>query len=120
MSEHNQGEPEVFPAERIDILSPSTGQFDQVPPIRLLPKRRLWLPLVLFIATCLSTLMVGVDNASLQVSWAQAVIDGLKYAVPLMTILICHEMGHFLQAWRHGVYCSFPYFIPLPAPPIGT
>jgi membrane-associated protease RseP (regulator of RpoE activity) len=37
-----------------------------------------------------------------------------------MTILGCHEAGHFLQARRYGVYSSFPYFIPMPLSPIGT
>jgi len=44
----------------------------------------------------------------------------LRYAVPVMTILVCHEMGHFIQAYRYGVYASFPYFIPMPFPPLGT
>lgn len=47
-------------------------------------------------------------------------INGLKYAVPLMIILLCHEMGHFLQSVRYRVPASFPYFIPLPVPPLGT
>ena len=37
-----------------------------------------------------------------------------------MTILVCHEMGHFLLAHRHGVYASLPYFIPMPFSPFGT
>ncbi len=37
-----------------------------------------------------------------------------------MTILVCHEMGHFLQSYRYGVFASWPYFIPIPIPPIGT
>ena len=45
---------------------------------------------------------------------------GLRYAVPVMTILLCHEMGHFLQAHRYGVYASLPFFIPMPVSPIGT
>ena len=45
---------------------------------------------------------------------------GWKYAVALMTILICHEMGHFIQARRYGVHSSFPYFIPMPVRPFGT
>ncbi len=45
---------------------------------------------------------------------------GMQYSVPLMIILVCHEMGHFVQAWRNGVYASLPYFIPMPLPPIGT
>jgi membrane-associated protease RseP (regulator of RpoE activity) len=31
-----------------------------------------------------------------------------------MTILICHEAGHYLVARRHGVDVSLPYFIPMP------
>jgi len=42
------------------------------------------------------------------------------YAVPLMTILACHEAGHFFQARRYHVPASLPFFIPLPVPPIGT
>ena len=37
-----------------------------------------------------------------------------------MTILLCHEMGHFLQALRYRVPASLPYFIPIPQSPIGT
>jgi membrane-associated protease RseP (regulator of RpoE activity) len=29
-------------------------------------------------------------------------------------------MGHFIQAWRHGVRASLPYFIPMPSKPFGT
>jgi membrane-associated protease RseP (regulator of RpoE activity) len=40
--------------------------------------------------------------------------DGLSYSVPLMLILLCHEMGHYFAAKAHGVAASLPYFIPLP------
>lgn len=62
------------------------------------------LPLVLFVATCVSTFLVG----------------GWVYCVALMTILVCHEAGHFLQARRYGVPASLPYFLPMPLTPIGT
>ncbi|MGQ9576755.1 MAG: site-2 protease family protein [Thermoguttaceae bacterium] len=65
---------------------------------------RLWLPAVLFVATCFSTWYVA----------------GWVYAACLMTILLCHEAGHYLQARRHGVRASLPFFIPLPFSPIGT
>ena len=45
---------------------------------------------------------------------------GCTYSCPLMLILLCHEMGHYLQALRYRVPASFPYFIPLPLPPLGT
>jgi Zn-dependent protease len=103
------------------------------PPRPLAPQwrhreRTLWLPLLLFAATCLSTWFAGGWQAGLNEGWKygwieglrSGIVEGLKYAVPLMTILLCHEMGHFLQARRYGVYASYPYFIPMPISPIGT
>jgi Zn-dependent protease len=52
--------------------------------------------------------------------FAQSCRQGLEYAVPLMTILFCHEMGHYLQSVWNRVPASLPYFIPLPLPPMGT
>jgi membrane-associated protease RseP (regulator of RpoE activity) len=49
-----------------------------------------------------------------------ALQDGLMYSFAVMLILLCHEMGHFLQAVRYGVKTSLPYFIPVPFSPIGT
>ncbi len=39
---------------------------------------------------------------------------GAAFSATLMTILVCHEMGHFVVARHHGVDASLPYFIPLP------
>jgi membrane-associated protease RseP (regulator of RpoE activity) len=47
-------------------------------------------------------------------------IDGLAFSLPLMTILTCHEFGHYIQTRRYGIYSSLPYFIPLPFVPFGT
>jgi membrane-associated protease RseP (regulator of RpoE activity) len=44
--------------------------------------------------------------------------DGLSFSIPLMTILLCHEMGHYVAARIHRVPTSLPYFVPLP-PGIG-
>src|SRR5574340_389190 len=81
-------------------------------PVARIVRRRVWLPVALFVATCLSAVVsyARVDG------W----VHGLEYAVPLMTILVCHEAGHFLQARRYGVYSSYPYFIPMPLGFIGT
>lgn len=45
---------------------------------------------------------------------------GLAFSLPLMCILTCHELGHYIQTRRYGVYSSLPYFIPMPFGPFGT
>lgn len=79
------------------------------------PRSAFWryLPLFLFPATCLSTFFVG---------WLtfQSAFQGFVYSASLMTILLCHEMGHYVQARRYWVPATLPYFLPVPIPPIGT
>ena len=84
--------------------------------------------MLLFFVTCVSTLVAGViyfpgttaPGLWVPEAWWPAIVDGLMYSGAVMTILLCHEMGHFVQAWRYGVYASLPYFIPMPLTPIGT
>ncbi len=77
------------------------------------PSRRILLPLVLFVASCVSTFAVYFDGRD---NFRSALI----YSSAVMFILTAHEMGHFLQAVRYKVPASLPYFIPMPASPIGT
>jgi membrane-associated protease RseP (regulator of RpoE activity) len=60
----------------------------------------------LFVATCATTTWAGAINHG----WA----GGVAFAATLMTILVCHEMGHYVVARRHGLDVSPPYFLPLP------
>jgi membrane-associated protease RseP (regulator of RpoE activity) len=41
-------------------------------------------------------------------------LQGLPYALGLLIILGCHEMGHYLMARRYGMKVTLPYFIPVP------
>jgi membrane-associated protease RseP (regulator of RpoE activity) len=120
MSEYHEDEIKTFPAELVEIVPASAWQFQEPPPQPPVRQRRQKLPLILFIATCLTTLLAGMQPIEAFPTLQKAFFHGLLYAVPLMTILIFHEMGHFIQAWRHGVYASWPYFIPMPLSPIGT
>lgn len=114
---------EIVQAELVEEVEPGTPwEWREVRPVR--PRqRRVRLPVLLFVATCLSTLATGVVmSVPPSPGWWAALLNGLWYAAPVMTILICHEMGHFIQSYRHGVYASWPYFLPFPVPgsPLGT
>jgi membrane-associated protease RseP (regulator of RpoE activity) len=52
----------------------------------------------LFAACCATTWLYG----------------GPYFAATLMSILLCHELGHYIVARRAGVEVSLPYFIPVP------
>jgi membrane-associated protease RseP (regulator of RpoE activity) len=85
----------------------------------------------LFVATLLSALLTG----ALQVVSPEGVEtlrglvwygllnlwEGWPFAVPLMAILLTHELGHYVAARIHRVPATLPYFIPLPIlSPFGT
>ncbi len=144
----DQQEPIELPVERIsnaptsDASRPRTIQLQfgnwnssaSQPPLRPVRRRRL-LPLILFVATCLSTFFVGSqlfgrsrlvmstvasEAPRIEIEVASMVFGGLHYSLGLMAILVAHEMGHFLQARRYGVPASWPWFIPMPFSPLGT
>jgi membrane-associated protease RseP (regulator of RpoE activity) len=122
MDETYESQSKIVPAEVVEILPPDmrvSGSY--LPPSRQFPPRRILRPVILFIATCLSTFYVALPFQEIGTKgWMFVIGQGLQYSVPLMTILVCHEMGHFLQSYRYGVYATLPYFIPIPIPPIGT
>lgn len=39
---------------------------------------------------------------------------GLAFSIPLLTILLAHELGHFFACRRHRIPCTLPYFLPAP------
>ena len=86
-------------------------------------RHRLATPALLFTATWLSVLWTGARMAN---EWRAPgtlaeLLSGWVYAVPLMSILTCHELGHYVAARIHGVPASLPYFLPLPeVSPFGT
>ncbi len=96
-------------------------------------RRRLVMPLLLFVLTCLSTFWAGACRGSAFTVFAflagpegiaeivgEGWRDGLQYMGAVMAILMAHELGHFLQAVRYHVPASFPLFIPMPLTPLGT
>ncbi|MHC2993943.1 MAG: site-2 protease family protein [Candidatus Atribacteria bacterium] len=47
-------------------------------------------------------------------------MGGIWYALPLITILLAHELGHFFVSRINGVEVTLPFFIPFPLSPFGT
>ncbi len=85
------------------------------------PRREglLW-PAALFVATCASTLYVGALMEGATVEGPRDILAGWPFALPLMSILLAHEMGHYVAGRIHGVDVSLPYFIPMPMTLLGT
>jgi len=96
------------------------------------PKHRYWLHALLFIATLISTTIVGAGMAR---SFAEnrtfdflndvfrygslwrspsLLADGLPFSLALLGVLLTHEFGHFLTARYYHVDVSLPYFLPAP------
>lgn len=88
--------------------------------------------LVLFLATVASVFVTGVltnagstadDGASMFAAFLarDALVKGGQFAGTLLTILVAHELGHYVAARIHKVDASLPYFIPMPLlSPFGT
>jgi len=63
--------------------------------------------IILFLLTILTTY------------WAH----GFLYSISLVSILLSHEMGHYLMCRKYGIDATLPFFIPFPFPalnPFGT
>jgi len=87
---------------------------------------RWWLHVLLFFLTLGTSTFMGAyyfgwapkELAALH--WYQWLVhpaflaEGLKFSVPLLLILLAHEMGHYLMARRHGLESTPPYFLPMP------
>jgi membrane-associated protease RseP (regulator of RpoE activity) len=87
---------------------------------------RYWLHALLFLLTLASCVWTGGWQWTgrylyyAEAGFAAQVLDGLRYAVPLLLFLTVHEFGHYFAARRHGVSTSLPYYIPFPFNGVGT
>ncbi len=82
---------------------------------------RWWLHLLLLLLTLATTtasgaLLYGQPPAPLDPLGfsLHALLLGLTFSLPLLAILLAHELGHYLTARRYGMDVSPPYFIPAP------
>jgi hypothetical protein len=97
-----------------------------------LPRERWWLHVLLFVLTLVTTTAAGarllghepfplavLPVGSFGVPFVAhldpaALAAGLVFSLPLLGILLGHEMGHYLLARRHRMDVSPPYFLPSP------
>ena len=63
---------------------------------------------------------VGTDVNPFAAFTLDVFVDGLWYAIPMLTILGAHEFGHYAYCRRHNVDATLPYFLPAPLPFTGT
>jgi Zn-dependent protease len=102
------------------------------------PPERWWLHVALFVLTVITTTIAGAvlqGRAVVDDSWGllrgrlafsgdpgHALLSGLAFSIPLMAILLAHELGHYVTARRYLLDVSPPYFLPVPLWPsfIGT
>lgn len=103
------------------------------------PRERTWLNGLLFVLTVLSTCFAGLGWSASYLFFEAGAASGANpvaeaaralgdprvfplsslYAAVLMTILVGHELGHYLTCRRYGIRATLPFFIPGP-PFIGT
>ncbi len=71
---------------------------------------------LLFVVTCftVATMHIPVTQVDTLVKNPSLLFAGVPFAATLMSILLAHEMGHYLTARRHGVKQTLPFFIPAP------
>ncbi len=72
--------------------------------------------IVLFILTFLSTLSAGALQQGINIFKSPGrIVEGLPFAGTLMTILLCHELSHYIASRKNHTAATLPYFIPAPS-----
>ncbi len=117
---------ELVPKDYIPTVTQEKGE--TVLHVQRRPKARFakrQVNLVLLGVTILTTVFFGgawnwADYSGRPILSVESVgYGGLFFTLPLLTILGCHEMGHYLVAKRYKVHASLPFFLPS-LPPLGT
>jgi Zn-dependent protease len=88
--------------------------------IQTRPSRIRW-NIIFFILTVMSVTFTGAilfapDLPTGVTGWFKFLLSGLPFTISLMTILLCHEFGHYFVSRYHKTASTLPLFIPLPYP----
>jgi len=106
-----------------DQIAMTNGHTLERPPASTRGRERgpVW-NVVLFLLTCLTTLLAGTmfsgsptfdayRTSPEPLAW---MLSGVPFAATLLGILVVHEFGHYFTARARGAAVSLPYFIPAP------
>ena len=119
-------------ADRESIVRASFSKVQQQT-VHYRPPRAWPLNLLLFLVTLLTSTAFGeavvegyrqsrplnlelvVDAYARLLHFDSSIRSGLWFSIPLLTILMAHELGHYLQCSRRRIEASWPYFLPSPS-----
>jgi membrane-associated protease RseP (regulator of RpoE activity) len=111
-------------------MGPSPPELSYTPPAPEPQRDPLVRYVILFLATVFTTTAAGgmhylsfyqgFGDGLNPFTWGELMVRGLWYSIPILTILGCHELGHYLACRYYGVAASRPYFIPMPLVLTGT
>jgi membrane-associated protease RseP (regulator of RpoE activity) len=126
--------------EKFDTLRRSLGEKGYIPMLRYekgehviyvikKTKRKekpVWINVFLLIAVIITTILTGsilhigyfdlwsLSNPMEIFTPTNLFYGAVFFSLPLMSILIIHEMGHYFISKKHGVATSLPFFLPIP------
>lgn len=88
------------------------------PLVEAAARPRIRVNVLLFVLTCLTTLVAGSGAFLTFDPFAEPwrIASGAPFAATLLAILGTHEFGHYFTARYHRASVSLPYFIPAPPP----
>ena len=126
--------------EKFDDLRRSLSKKDYIPMLRyekgehviyitkkpFRKEKSIWINAALLIGVIITTILTGsmLYQGNFDI-WSMSdpmdifapenlLYGGLLFALPLMSILFIHEMGHYFISKKHNIATSFPFFIPIP------
>lgn len=79
------------------------------------PKKGIATNLILFVATIFTTIFAGAFLAEVNpIADPKLIYKGIPFSFAIMSILLSHELAHYLMSRYHKVEATLPYFIPAP------
>jgi membrane-associated protease RseP (regulator of RpoE activity) len=112
--EHVPDFPELSAEDRTSYLErPSAGPV----PADIAKRREKGIAtnVILFVVTILTTVFAGAFLAEVNpIAYPLLIYKGIPFSFAIMTILLSHELGHYLMSRYHKVEATLPFFIPAP------